>query len=210
MDFLKQRMFRQTLLCRCGCEPAPLPSAARMASLSVASFARPVAADDERPELVMFEVPGGARMATADERVVAALVRLGHAWPAAVSVAELVEDGPGPAALCDALLHGAIRGVVWTHAHPPCLSVRAAERPVASALARAQARDGEPVATLRHNSIRIGDELDRRVLAMLDGSCDRAALCARLAGAGGLQGDALAEHVEAILERIARSALLVA
>ena len=210
LDYLKLRRFRQTLLCRAGCEPAPTPNAARMASLSVASFARPVAADDERPELVTFEVPGGARLATADERVVAAFVRLGQAWPAALSVAELVEDGPEPAALCDALVHGAIRGVVWPHAHPPRLCVRAGEHPVASALARLQARDGEPVATLRHNSIRIGDELDRQVLAMLDGSCDRAALCAQLAGAGGLDGDALAERVEAILERIARSALLVA
>jgi hypothetical protein len=213
LDYLKLRRFRQTLLCRAECQPVPLPAAARIASLSVASYARPVVADDERPELMTFEVPGGARISTDDERVVAALVRLSHAWPAAVHVAELLGDEPDPearGALCDALLHGAIRGIVWPHAHPPALTTHAGERPCASALARLQARAGEPVATLRHNSIRIGDELDRRVLALLDGTRDRAALCAQLDGFGGLSGDELAERVEAVLERIAGAALLTA
>ncbi len=213
LDYLKLRRFRQTLLCRAATNPAPLPSAERLASLSVASYARPLVADEERPGLVTFEVSGGARVSTEDERVVAALVRLAHAWPSAVAVADLLADAPdagGRDALCDALLHGAIRGIVWPHAHPPALGAATAERPHASALARLQARDGEPVATLRHNSIRVADELDRRVLALLDGTRDRAALHAQLAGFGGLSADELAERVEAILERIAGAALLVA
>lgn len=213
LDYLKLRRFRQTLLCRAECEPARMPIATRIASLAVASYARPLVADDERPGLVTFEVPGGAQISTEDERVVAMLVRLGHAWPAAVGVAELLDDARDPSAreaLCDALLHGTIRGIVWPHAHPPALSVHAGERPHASALARLQVRDGEPVATLRHNSIRVADELDRRVLALLDGTRDRAALHAHLAGFGGLSRDELAERVEAILERIAGAALLTA
>ena len=95
---------------------------------------------------------------------------------------------------------------MWLHAHPPAISVHAGERPLASALARAQARDGEPVTTLRHGTIRVGDELDRRVLALLDGTRDRAALRAQLDGVAGLDGDALAERLEAILDRIARTA----
>jgi trans-aconitate methyltransferase len=211
LDYLKLRRFRQTLLCRAECKPAAQPIAERVAALSVASYARPQVADDERPGLVTFAVPGGAQIATDDERVVAALLRLAQAWPAAVRVAELLDGEPDPAALealCDVLVHGAIRGVVWPHAHPPTISVRAGERPHASALARVQARDGEPVATLRHNSIRVGDALDRRVLALLDGTRDRAALHARLAGFGGLSGDELAERLEAVLERIAGAALL--
>ncbi len=211
LDYLKLRRFRQTLLCRAETQPAPQPIAARIASLSVASYARPQAADDERPGLVTFEVPGAAQVATEDERTVAALVRLAHAWPAAVSVPELLGDEPDPSArrtLCDALLHATIRGLVWPHAHPPALSVRAGERPHASALARLQAREGEPVATLRHNSIRVGDELDRRVLALLDGTRDRAALQAELTGFGGLAGGELAERVEVVLARIAGAALL--
>jgi SAM-dependent methyltransferase len=213
LDYLKLRRFRQTLLCRAETTPAPMPVAARVGSLSVASYARPLVADDERPGLVTFAVPGGAQIATEDERVVAALVRLGHAWPAAVSVADLLAgepDAEGRAAMCDALVQAAIRGIVWPHAHPPALGVPAGERPHASALARLQSRDGEPVTTLRHNSIRVADELDRRVLALLDGTRDRAALHAQLAGFAGLPGDELAERVEAVLERIARAALLTA
>jgi hypothetical protein len=213
LDYLKLRRFRQTLLCRAECKPTPMPVAARIASLSVASYARPLIADDERPALVTFAVGGAAQLSTEDERVVAALVRLAHAWPAAVGVAELLDgepDAQGREALCDALVHGAIRGIVWPHAHPPALDVRAGERPHASALARLQARDGEPVATLRHNSIRVGDELDRRVLALLDGTRDRAALHAQVTGFLGLSGDELAERVEAVLERIAGAALLTA
>ena len=172
-----------------------------------------------------FEAPGGARLTSDDERVVAALVRVGQAWPAAVSVADLLDDladpntpagagdEPGPparVALCDALLDGALRGVVWLHAHPPAVSAHAGERPHASALARLQARDGEPVTTLRHGTIRVADELDRRVLALLDGTRDRTALHARLKGFGGLDDDALAERLEAILARIASTALLTA
>jgi hypothetical protein len=213
LDYLKLRRFRQTLLCRAEAKPASMPIAARVASLSVASYARPQVADDERPGLVTFEVPGGAHISIEDERVVAALVLLAHAWPAAVSVGELLDDEPDPSAreaLYDALVLAAIRGIVWPHAHPPALSVHAGERPRSSALARLQVREGEPVATLRHNSIAIAGELDRRVLALLDGTRDRAALHARLAGFGGLSGDELAERVEAVLERIAGAALLTA
>ena len=243
LDHLKLRRFRQTLLCRAEVAVDRAPVAARIASLSVASPARALVADEARPGLVTFEAPGGASLTSDDERVVAALVRIGQAWPAAVSVAELSDDAgdpgapaasgdvPGPqalggaggagdsrtpagagdehrpparAALCEALLDGALRGVVWLHAHPPAVSAHAGERPHASALARLQARDGEPVTTLRHGTIRIGDELDRRVLALLDGTRDRAALRAQLAGSGGLDGEALAERLETILGRIAQ------
>jgi SAM-dependent methyltransferase len=208
LDYLKLRRFRQTLLCRAGVAVRRRPMAARIASLSAASPARALVADDERPGLVTFEAPGGASIASDDERVVAALVHLGQAWPAAVGVAELLDGATDPAALCEALLDGAVRGVVWLHAEPPAVSARPGERPHASALARLQARDGEPVATLRHASIRVDDELDRRVLELLDGTRDREALRAELHGYDGLEGEALAERVETILERIARTALL--
>ena len=208
LDYLRLRRFRQTLLCRAELAVDRVPAAARIASLAAASPARALVADAERPGLVTFEAPGGARMSSDDERVVAALVRIGQAWPAAVRVADLIEEATAERALCEALLDGALRGVVWLHADPPALSPSPGERPCASALARLQARDGEPVVTLRHASIRVDDELDRRVLALLDGTRDRAALRAELAGFDGLDSDALAERIEVILDRTARAGLL--
>ena len=47
---------------------------------------------------------------------------------------------------------------------------------VASALARLQAAEGTRVTTLRHTSVEVADELGRRLIALLDGTRDRAAL----------------------------------
>jgi hypothetical protein len=211
LDYLKLRRFRQTLLCRAavGLDRTPRPE--RVASLWVSSSAQALVADGHRPGRVTFEAPGGARLTTGDEAVVAALVRVGHAWPAALPVADLLGDAPARearAGLCEALAHAAARGVVQLHAQPPAVSARAGERPLVSALARLQAHAGTTVATLRHGTVRIEHDLDRAVLQLLDGTRDRTALRAELAGFAGVAGDELAERVEASLERIARSALL--
>jgi hypothetical protein len=213
LDYLKVRRFRQTLLCHAAVKLDRSPRVEVVGSLSVSSPAQAIVADEQRPGRVTFETAGGSRLTTDDELVVAALVRVGHSWPAAVPVAELLGDDPAPEArtrLCDALVRGAGRGVVRLHAHPLGLSVLPGERPQVSALARLQARDGTHVATLRHGTVRIDVELDRRLLALLDGTRDRAALRAELEGHGGLSGDELADRLEASLERIARAALITA
>ena len=183
LDYLRLRRFRQTLLSATGW--SSIARRSRPGSRRWRSVRPParIVADDERPGLVTFEAPGGARVTSDDERVVAALVRWvrrGRRRCASRTCSATRTDAQ--AALCDALLDGALRGVIWLHAHPPAVSAHAGERPHASALARLQARDREPVMTLRHASIRVDDELDRRVLALLDGTRDRAALRARLAG----------------------------
>jgi hypothetical protein len=175
----------------------------------VSSSAQAHAAEQRRPGCVTFEAPGGARLTTGDELVVAALVRAGHAWPAALPVAALLGDEPAREAatrLCEALVHAAGRGVAQLHAQPHAASARAGERPLVSALARLQAHAGTTVATLRHGTVRIEHDFDCAVLQLLDGTRDRTALRAELAGVAGAAGD---ERVEASLERIARSALLL-
>jgi Predicted methyltransferase regulatory domain/Methyltransferase domain len=210
LDYLKLRRFRQTLLCHAAVRLDRAPRPERVAALHVSSPARAIVAGERR---ATFETPAGARLTTDDEHVVAALVRVGHAWPAALPVAELLGDERAPqarVALCEALALAAWRGVVQLHARPPGLRTIAGERPATSPLARLQARAGTTVATLRHGTVRIDDELDRAALALLDGTRDRAALRAALAGVAGIPGDELAERLEASLERIARAALLAA
>ena len=87
--------------------------------------------------------------------------------------------------LCDALLRCYAGNVVQLHVHPPELAASAGERPEASPLARHQARHGGLVTNLRHTSVRIEDELGRRLVTLLDGRRDRAALRAELSA--GLQ-----------------------
>ena len=67
-------------------------------------------------------------------------------------------------------------GLVDLHLHrPPCVG-HASEKPVASPLARWQARQHEFVATLNHKTLKLGSPIQRGVLALLDGTRDRSAL----------------------------------
>jgi hypothetical protein len=85
---------------------------------------------------------------------------------------------------------------VWA----PALATTPSERPVASALARLQAAEGTRVTTLLHSSLDIGDELGRRLIGLLDGTHDRAALIAELGRP--------ADELERSLEGLARAGLL--
>ena len=65
--------------------------------------------------------------------------------------------------------------LVEVYTQPPRFTLEVGERPVASALARPQARSGRWVTNLRHESVLL-DEVGQRLLWHLDGSRDRAAL----------------------------------
>ena len=115
-------------------------------------------------------------------------------------------------ALCDALLRSYAANVVALHVQPPRPTTTPGDAPRATALARHQARAGETVTNLRHASVRIEDDLGRRLVALLDGTRDRAALTAELRTHLLEQGrpvpDDLAESLDRSLQGLARLALL--
>jgi hypothetical protein len=111
---------------------------------------------------------------------------------------------------------------VW---QPPVVR-EAGERPVASPLARLQARRSKHATTLSHQALTLGD-FDRQVLPLLDGSRDRPALVAALVDLidrgvlnvpsvgkkvadSGVLHERLERAVEQALVRFARTALLIA
>ncbi len=183
LDFLKGRSFRQTLLCAASerVDRTPRPEVVRR--LAVSCPAR--RAGDA------FEGPSGSMLRTDDPAVIAALERVGDAWPSAVWAREL-----GPVE--DALVQAYAANFLELHACPPRVASRPPERPRVSALARVQAARGELVTNLRHRSVRLEDEPGRRLVTLLDGARDRAALAAELP----------AEGLERSLEGLARLALL--
>lgn len=90
-------------------------------------------------------------------------------------------------------------------------TTRPGERPVAFALARLQAAEGQDVTTLRHTRLTIRDDAGRAILALCDGSRDRAAIArdaARGLGDPGLEPQ-LAEVIDTAIERLAANALFV-
>ena len=116
-------------------------------------------------------------------------------------------------ALCDALLRSYAANLVALHVHPPALTTTPGRRPRAPARSRAtRPRAGEMVTNLRHASVRIEDELGRRLVTLLDGTRDRAALAAELRACLVERGepvpDDLAGGLERSLQGLARLALL--
>lgn len=192
LDFFKNRMFRQTLLCHTDVERRE-PTAAVVRGMLAASPARP---DGEAgPGRVEFRGPRGASLTTDDAAVKAALVALGEAWPRALPVAGLGGDAVG-----EALLRAYSVGLVQLHVWTPEIATAPSERPVASAVARLQAAEGTRITTLRHTSIDVPDDLGRRLITLLDGTRDRAALLAELGRP--------ADELERSLEGLARIAVL--
>jgi SAM-dependent methyltransferase len=206
LDFLKGRMFRQTLLCRTEARLDRHPRPEVIERLAVSS---PVRATPGTGGRVRFEGPTGSTLATDHPDVIAALERVGEHWPAAVPVREL-EGGRAP--LCNALLGAYAANLVQLHVHPPALAAEPGERPEASPLARLQIRDGPVVTNLRHASVRIEDDLGRQLIALLDGTRNRTALAtdlhAFLTGSGTAVPDDLDAGLERSLQGLATLALL--
>jgi hypothetical protein len=252
LDFLACRPFRQTLLCRCDVALDRSLNASRAYDLCMAGDLRPC----DEPALLnpqaaeKFVSARGGEVSTNHPLVKAAFRHLGQRWPAAVAFPDLLAvarramvsaaDGAmvqresdleggeeGKQELAEALLAAYASDLVELLPRIPTLAADLSERPEASRLARLQIAAGESVTTLRHQEARIEDAMGRRLLTLLDGSRDHAAILEELGRAvasgqvsvsgpeGQLEGglpQALARveaGLEANLKTLARLALLI-
>jgi hypothetical protein len=67
-------------------------------------------------------------------------------------------------------------GLIDLHVFTPPFTTQVSEKPVASPLARLEARDGDIVSTLHHRSLRLGDAVQRGLVVLMDGTRDHDAL----------------------------------
>jgi cyclopropane fatty-acyl-phospholipid synthase-like methyltransferase len=199
-DFLKGRMFRQTLLCHSGIAVDRSLKPERIRNFYLASSARPVAAEPNlrSPGVIeQFRVLNGAMISIDHPLAKFALSHLGEIWPQAESFDQLLLTarrliGPGDEsherkevngeelALCKLFLALYGADLVELRTQRPSFVTAASQRPVVSPLARLQAQDGAFVTTLRHTSAEVKDDLARRLLALLDGTRDRSMLLSEL------------------------------
>jgi methyltransferase-like protein/ubiquinone/menaquinone biosynthesis C-methylase UbiE len=196
LDFFHNRPFRQTLLCRAELPLERTLRGARVSELSASADAHPEASEPGR-----FVNRDGAGVTTDSPFFEAALCTLGEEWPAALRFTELLAvarrrvDGSEPEErdeleLRELLVRGYITNFITLHSQPPPLVRRPGERPLASSLVRAQARRGrELVTNLAHEHVELNDPLGRKLVELLDGTRDRAALLAAL-------GEAISEDPE--------------
>ena len=96
-------------------------------------------------------------------------------------------------------------GLVELHAARPRCVARACSFPTTTALARFQASNGQMITTPRHTPVEPAGEVERRLIALLDGTRDVAMLTRELAPAVNRR-----EEVEATLEKLADLGLLIA
>jgi methyltransferase-like protein len=214
LDFLKGRMFRQTLLCRAEVVIDRTPHPEVLERLAVSTQAQPEG-EPGSDGAQAFAGPTGSTLTTDHPLVIDALERAAGAWPAALWVRDLLgaqATRDDRLALYDALLRSYAANLVALHVHPPALTTTPDDAPRTSALARHQAGGGEVVTNLRHASVRIEDELGRRLVTLLDGTRDRAVLAtelrAFLVDRGEPVPDDLSGGLERSLQGLARLALL--
>jgi methyltransferase-like protein/2-polyprenyl-3-methyl-5-hydroxy-6-metoxy-1,4-benzoquinol methylase len=217
-DFLRCRMFRQTLLCRQDVALAAEPMAERLRRLYVSSAAKPVSPRPNLSEGIPEEFRGGhgSGITSAHPFTKGVMQLLSEAWPQAVSFADLLASAAKLAPqstttenLAAFLLATYAPGVIELHAEPAQCVSRVSQRPVASGLARSQARRGKLITTTRHTTIKAADEKARLLIGMLDGTHDIDALAHALEPESRLPKAELLKDTGAKLEVLARAGLLV-
>jgi len=211
MDFLRNRMFRQTLLCHAEASLNHGFRAQSLYDLYLTSHATSISADPENPETLAFAGPGKLKLATRDPLMKAAMTRLAHAAPAAIAFADLHReacqqcghdcgDDQQKQKLANRLLNGVVSGLLDLTTASSRFTTAVSDRPVASPYARLRSREKGKVVNMRLETVQV-TEATRELLALLDGRHDRAALPQLL--------QRPPEEVEADLQHLATSAVLI-
>jgi methyltransferase-like protein/SAM-dependent methyltransferase len=240
MDFIRNRTFRRTLLCHAHLAVERTLRTARVRELAVSTRAVRLADEPEgtHPGAARYRSPDGAIFQTDHPLTIAALDCLVARAPQALPFATLAQaaaqrlgQGAPPDDEVTHLAANLLKAFTYSlslvefHGYTPTFVTSASERPVASALARYQARESDRVANLRHERVHL-DPLGRYILPHLDGRHTREDLLALLddliaKGALRLRGEGdeapsmetlrrrIQEELDHALAWLARAALLV-
>lgn len=186
MDFVRNRTFRQTLLCRREVALDRGLGPERIQSLSVASGAQPEGgkARLSSNEQVTFRGPISV-LKTSEPLVKSAMVELAHAWPQAIPFPQLLAGAQArlrkrpveedARSLAEPLLRCYATSLIELWYRPLDFTKTVSERPLASRLARLEAQAGVRVTNRRHETVVLSD-VERFLLQELDGTHDGAAV----------------------------------
>ena len=197
MDFLRNRMFRQTLLCLPGQNPQYAITPERLVGLHVASPLKP---ENPEPDLksnaqVTFKMPvGTANVQITDPLCKNAMMELIEAWPASLPFEEVclrARKRVNPLMTPDEVLKGRDRAMIGRmflqfytamvdrlieiRKNPVPVFPKVSDKPKATPLMRQQASVARSATNLKHELGNLG-EFERQILRHLDGNHDRAQL----------------------------------
>lgn len=224
LDFLKNRRFRRTLLCRKEIPINRTPAGSLIRDMYIASVARP---ESNNPDVrsgkeEAFRGTHGAVLRTGHPPLKATMVHLSQSWPAPISFGELMEaisehledhSEESVGVFCEMLLRCFTAGILELHCLPSIFTTAVSDRPIAFAYARMQAQNGEKaVSNLRHTTIEM-DAASLHLLTLLDGTRDVESIHKHLIEIGvtapngkPVEQSEIAENIK----KMVRSALLVA
>lgn len=193
MDFVRNRMFRKTLLCHDDLILKRSLSAADLTGLLVASPASPTEAPvNLRPGISQtFRWPQGPSLATNHPLTKAALLVLSRQWPRAIHLETLVAEALtllgdhqfltetdlqlGLNVLGDHLLQGLLRGYLELHTWQADFTTAVSDRPKISELAGYLLAQRQPLVSPRHRLVELDHPTELLCLA-LDGTRNREVL----------------------------------
>jgi len=237
MDFLRNRMFRQTLLCHAGATLKRNIGPGDLEGLFFASAAAPVVASSDPISTgnEVFKTPQGATMETSSPLTKAAFLELRESWPRALDMTALLSrslkrlkaQAISPAerqAFQNVLLQCYWANIVEFHVWQRDFPVKPGPCPLFYPLAAYQLAEGLPLVNQRHEPVGL-DPVARELAPLLDGKSDRNTLLEglrKLLAQGKLSikkegkpladeeeiTDSLVKALEQTLEHLARTALL--
>jgi len=183
LDFVRMRMYRETLLCRAECEVHHDFPVEAFSKLFFAS--QVTSSPGESSGAKIFTLPGGIRMESSHAGTMALMGQLAAAWPCALSFAEieptlaatgLADEGALNKEGATLLMRLAVAKMIELHAWKAPVATEISARPRASASARQEARTRAHATTLLHTTLRLDDPIVLAFLSLLDGTRDRSAL----------------------------------
>ncbi|AMV30640.1 tRNA (guanine-N(7)-)-methyltransferase [Pirellula sp. SH-Sr6A] len=199
-DFVTNRMFRQSLLCRADVKLDRHLSPSRMEGVRYAGNIKledPSLMNNLSPEVeVAFKCPNGRKLQTKHSALKALMFALVEAWPKSMDVpelckivekklSELVVVGERESISISQLvttnmLQLVVRGDVEFRCVPDRFVTELSSTPKVSALVRLQASQGGPVTTQRHSMVNL-DPLTRLITQEVDGTKTHGQLADHLA-----------------------------
>jgi methyltransferase-like protein/ubiquinone/menaquinone biosynthesis C-methylase UbiE len=191
MDFVRNRQFRQTLLCHDARKPrrALQPDVLNGLMLSSAAVSDTTPSSDLAPEAPVVFTNGAKRAQITSPATKAALTVLMEQWPCAIDVAELCEiamqrvalssstasSEEARASMMEDLFGGVMHGMIEAHTQPPPCTNRPSDAPRAHPVAAFQARSGNLVVNAHHTMFQL-DALALEILKLADGHRTRAGI----------------------------------
>jgi methyltransferase-like protein/SAM-dependent methyltransferase len=171
LDFVRNRMFRASLVCHAGVELNRTIDAGVIEDLHFASSAKRAA--EQPATATAFTLDSGATVTTADPHLVAAVDALAAAWPGTLTFPQVAErvttDTPAArGTLSGGLLQLMMNGAVVASAAPARCGNAVPDAPDVGALARHTATTEGWLPTFRHTVLRL-DDFGKRVVPLLDG-----------------------------------------